>query len=104
METKRLPPLLKPEGRYFPTPPGLTPMMYRATLLHYNVKNFVPRYLHQLAMNLNTSHFKHSIHILFCLISFIFYLILLLSLAVMRSVVPLFLNKRRCDDDLYYFV
>jgi len=32
-------------------------------------------------------------------ISLIFCLILQLSFAAMRSVVPLFLNKRRCDDD-----
>ena len=40
-----------------------------------------------------------NIDILFYFISLIFCLILQLSFAAMRSVVPLFLNKRRCDDD-----
>src|SRR6218665_1842286 len=39
-----------------------------------------------------------NIDILFYLISLIFCLILQLSFAAMRSVVPPFLNKRRCGD------
>src|SRR6218665_147428 len=41
-----------------------------------------------------------NINILLYLISLIFCLTLQMSLAVMRSVVPRFLNKRRCDDEL----